>query len=167
MRAHPNESRFWNHVQPVRGVRKLAFPGCWEWQGSRTYKGYGSLERGGRRWLAHRYAWLLSHGAIPGDMQVCHRCDNPRCVNPEHLFLGTQSTNQLDAVRKRRSAAIRRGEAHPSAKVSDEQIKEIRKRYRPRQNSRQLAAEYGVSQSLINHIAAGKFGRYATDVRTE
>jgi hypothetical protein len=80
--------------------------GCWIWQGAKT-KGahlvYGQVERGGKRWRTHRYAWLLAYGPIPEGLFVCHRCDVPLCINPSHLFLGTHGDNMDDMSKKGRA----------------------------------------------------------------
>lgn len=83
--------------------------GCWEWTAQRA-KGkwpYGHFRIGKKTWLAHRASWFLHRGVIPDGMDVCHRCDNPSCVNAEHLFLGTQLDNTVDAARKGRLATGR------------------------------------------------------------
>ena len=92
MRGDPKN--FWKRV--VMGT------GCWEWAGKRTSLGYGRLKVGPRYWYAHRRAWVLAKGPIPSGMRVCHRCDNPSCVRPDHLWLGTQTDNVRDMMTKGR-----------------------------------------------------------------
>lgn len=88
--------RFWNKVDRSGD--------CWTWQGSRDRKGYGRVSVNQRPVLAHRFSWTLSHGPIPDGLCVLHKCDNPPCVNPEHLFLGTIADNNRDMVAKGRHA---------------------------------------------------------------
>ena len=79
---------------------------CWNWTGARSPLGYGrfSVDRNESVWVASRYSWFIHNGPIPKGMYICHKCDNPPCVNPNHLFLGTQSDNIKDAYRKGRHA---------------------------------------------------------------
>lgn len=93
------EARFWAKVD-VRGPDE-----CWEWQASTTSSGYGQImvnARPRRITRAHRLSWTIANGPIPSGMVVCHRCDNPPCVNPAHLFVATQQDNIADMVRKGR-----------------------------------------------------------------
>lgn len=146
--------RFWSHV-----VRTES--GCLEWQFKRLKTGgYGRLRVNGKAVKAHRHAWELTHGPVPAGLFVCHRCDNTICVNPEHLFLGTAFDNMADMAAKGRSAGSTRiGERHPMVKVSAEQVREIRRRYVNRGrygNSRELAREYGVTNTTLWAIATGR-----------
>jgi hypothetical protein len=76
--------------------------GCWEWVRGRTRQGYGKLNRNGKRWAAHRFIWTFVNGPIPNGIHVLHKCDNPPCINPDHLWLGTHTDNMRDKVRKGR-----------------------------------------------------------------
>lgn len=105
MRARKTiQERFWPKVKISESGK------CWEWQASRLRSGYGMIGSGGRGrpLLAHRVAWEIANGAIPEGMVVCHKCDNPACCNPAHLFVGAQSDNVRDMISKGRDC---RGEA--------------------------------------------------------
>lgn len=113
--------------------------GCWEWQGHRDNRGYGSIGYGGRTLKAHRVAYELHHGEIAPGMEVCHRCDNPACVNPDHLFVGTHQDNMRDCRDK--------GRFH--TKLTPSQLRDVRETNKPR---RQLAEEYGISTDHVSRL---------------
>lgn len=154
------EARFWALVDK-RGPDE-----CWNWKTRGHSFGYGKLHRadenGSREVLAHRASWELANGPITGGLHVLHKCDNPRCVNPAHLFLGTQTENNADRARKGRTVIPhRRGEENNKAKLKAEQVLEIRRRYEAGGISiRQLAREYGVTFAPIQLILSGKTWRH-------
>ena len=128
--------------------------GCLEWIAGRNQQGYGGLEYHGKWWQAHRLAWSALKGEIPAGLCVLHRCDNPRCVNVDHLFLGTHLDNVNDCISKgRRTVLI--GEQRPSAKLSASEVKIIRARHHrfDRSNSMQkIANDYGLALTTIARI---------------
>lgn len=131
--------------------------GCWLWLGVPNSDGYGGLKIKGRAYKAHRVAWERANGPIPDGMCVCHKCDVPSCVNPDHLFLGTHTDNMRDMTAKgRRRGPKVDGEYNPSAKLSRKDIIEIRSCNAPQM---QVANAYGVSQALISAIITRKVWR--------
>jgi len=127
--------------------------GCWLFTGSRTLDGYGTIgfEKRGQTIRTHRLAWLLWKGLIPPGQQVLHRCDRPACVNPEHLFLGTQKENVQDMLRKGR-AGNTRGERNGRAKLTWRGVEVIRAAPRKHGLHPQLAKRFGVGVSAIMRI---------------
>lgn len=128
---------------------------CWEWKGTRNVQGYGRIQVRGRTQGAHRIALEGSIGLIPDGKHACHRCDNPPCVNPAHLYAGTPSENTVDFYSR---SAIQRpkGEDHPMVKLTSAQAAEIRERYAAGGISqRSLGREYGVSYATVARIAHG------------
>lgn len=128
---------------------------CWIWNGAVTGRGYGVLgSNRSNRFLAHRFSYIHFIGDIPDGMYVCHRCDNPLCVNPCHLFLGSPQDNMDDMVRKGRSV---RGERVSGAKLREVQVREIKQALLVgAPPAREIAARYGVDVSLIHKIRQGR-----------
>lgn len=146
-------ARFWSYVNTSGD--------CWKWLLKPNKPGsgyeYGRFAIKRRRWLAHRAAYIIAHGEIPGKLFVLHRCDNPRCVRPDHLFLGTHDDNMADMVAKGRSPkshAVLFGKDNGKTKILPEEVREIRRRCYPRKKAtyQALALEYGVTLCTIRHI---------------
>lgn len=147
-KLRPVADRFWEKVDKSGE--------CWLWIGAKSSPWlYGNLLISGRKYrLAHRISWELTYGSIPDGLCVLHHCDNPSCVRPSHLWLGTQLDNSKDCIAKGRD---RRGEQHPMAKLTEGQVIEI---YRVHMDEglshRALASRFGVSPSCINDVLTGK-----------
>ena len=141
--------RFWSRTKWVDG--------CRIWLGACHEFGYGVVGIGKLTLKTHRVAWWLARGPIPNGMHVLHHCDNPPCVNPEHLFLGTIRDNNLDAIKKGRLVfpPTYRGEANNGAKLTARQVRSIRLRLSLGERRKALAAHFGVGISAINRIATG------------
>lgn len=123
---------------------------CWEWVGGTHRFGYGASLWQGKSVNIHRLVYEHYVGPIPGKMFVCHRCDNPRCCNPAHLFLGTAADNTRDMMNKGRHRVCR-GEDRPNAKLTAEDVRAIRLRWeRGGVSQAELGREYGVSQTVIS-----------------
>jgi hypothetical protein len=134
--------RFWSKVQKTDG--------CWQWTAYIDALGYGRMSFKGEHWKVHRFSWFLAHGRIPRSLDVLHTCDNRSCVNPNHLFLGTQQDNIQDMIKKGRNKnpIPRYGEKNNQARLTVKQVKEIRERYKYG-NGYVLAREFGVSRMTI------------------
>lgn len=139
--------RFWPKVTRSAG--------CWLWRGMIGTNGYGRLRNGRDEPVlyAHRVSYELNIGPIPNGMNVCHRCDNPPCVRPDHLFLGSDADNMADKVAKGRQE---RGAQHHAAKLTESDVVEIRRLYRPRIGVSALAERFGVSRRTIHDVATGR-----------
>lgn len=147
----PVSERFW------RNVRKS--DGCWEWTAYRDGRGYGSIRSDGATWRAHRLSWVMAHGPILPGLFVCHRCDNPPCVNPVHLFLGTPADNMRDMDAKGRRVAMP-GALNRHAKLTPAQVIEIRRRAANGERGTALAAEFGISQPSAHMVIVRKNWRH-------
>lgn len=143
-RRKPLIERLMTHVQQSES-------GCWTWLGYKNNKGYGMLLGAGKSLvLAHRASYEVHVSDIPQGLQVLHACDNPACVNPRHLFLGTTKDNIADMVAKGRNA---RGEMQPHAKLSAGDIALIRN---SQQKQKEIASIYKISQGAVSMIQNGK-----------
>lgn len=150
MPTRSTPASFWNQA-------RRATNGCLEWTGCSHKDGYGQLVYHRQYWLAHRLAWTLHYGEIPAGMCVCHRCDNPCCVDPEHLFIGSHSANMADMKHKGRRKNVNTGTENGRAIISQSIADEIRDKYvRGSIKQVDLAHEYGVSQPLISRIIRNK-----------
>ena len=148
--------RFWRRVDQTGA--------CWVWTGAHFPFGYGCVHLRSGHHVAHRVSWALAHGPIPDGLWVLHRCDNPPCVRPEHLFLGTPADNNRDRDAKGRHrpgpGPHRRGAEHAQAKLTEAQVYEIRQRRAQGEALLTLAAAYGVSFSHISSIAHHRTWRH-------
>lgn len=160
--------RFWSHVNKNGSVPSHV-PGlgnCWEWKAARSANGYGVFfPKYKHRQYAHRYSWHMATGIEPGNRYVLHSCDNPPCVNPGHLFLGTHADNMADMVakgRQHRDPSRWRGTENPKAILSHERAAEIRRIYRSGDITQlELALKLGMSKSAIARAIRGVTWRRA------
>lgn len=141
--------RFWNKVPS-----HLPTDQCWEWQGTRRARGYGRMFWPGQKncYSAHRISWEISHGKPPSDgMDVCHTCDNPSCVNPNHLFLGTHQQNMEDAASKGRL---------PIRRLEPEEVREVRRLRGKGMLLREIADRFYVGETTIRRLLSGETYRW-------
>lgn len=143
------EERFWLKVQKTES--------CWLWVGAKDEKGYGTFKVAtNNKKMAHRLSYIFCFKTIKKGMEVCHACDNPSCVRPNHLFLGTHKENMRDMVLKGRSAD-RHGEKHPNSRLKNEDVLKIRGLYEKKRGALvSLGKMFGVSPSMVGKIINGK-----------
>jgi HNH endonuclease len=134
--------------------------GCWLWIGAKVPKGYGQFKIGEKVYRAHRVAYELFKEEVPEGMFVLHSCDNPSCVNPDHLFVGTNSDNIQDSFDKGRSSNV--GELHPGHKLTEDDVLHI---LGSDKSNEELAAEYDVDRASIYKIRTGRSWSYMRDRR--
>lgn len=162
----PMVERFWGKVRKSDG--------CWVWTGTRNKAGYGVMYPNGKpkRELTHRISWWLSNGPIQEGLLVLHQCDNPPCVRPSHLFLGTHADNVHDCIRKGRAVRYERtGEKNPRANMSEAVARKIRELYwmgrsKPKQKSapytsKRLSKMFGVTRASVRLLVCGKTWAFA------
>ncbi len=147
------QDRFWGKVQFKEN-------GCWEWIASKSNTGYGRFRLNGKLHLPHRLVYQWVNGPIPNSLLVCHKCDNPSCVNPSHLFKGTKSQNMLDASRKNRifrggRPEKRIGNTNGQTKIKDCEIKQVKDLYEYGFTGTEIAKMFEISHSQIYKILKG------------
>lgn len=146
--------KFWDKVDKTSD--------CWEWVGYREKTNYGRVSfRGNNKMLTHRVSWILTNGEIPNDLCVLHRCDNPPCVNPEHLFLGTIADNNADRDRKGRwkENGIK-GSQHWRSKIDESDVRVIKGLISVGTKQRAIARFFDMSEQAIGDIKAGRRWRH-------
>lgn len=153
------EDRFWSRTDktgPIPAHRPELGP-CWLWIGPVSKAGYGQISVANKRQYAHRFSYELHQGSLDANMSVCHHCDTPRCVNPNHLFSGTKGENSDDMVSKERQA---HGTRNKRAKLNEADIKRIRDLAQVGLNTIQLADMFGVADSTISRILHRRNWKY-------
>ena len=144
--------RFWDRVDRSGGPES-----CWEWQWAiDSSTGYGQFSFRGRSIGAHRFAWEATHGPIPKGMAICHTCDNRSCVNPDHLFLGTQADNMRDRNAKGRQL---QGTRHHQAKLTEDDVREIRA-LRRSLTLKEIARRFNITESSVSNIVRHQTWRH-------
>jgi hypothetical protein len=147
--------RYWEDTHFWEVATKHTALGCWEWQRMLTSEGYGQLRVDGKMRLAHRIVYQVFVGTVPDGLLVCHRCDNPSCVRPEHLFLGTRSDNAQDMAAKGRGRC-----GKFQRRLTAAQVLEIREKYRAGSHrTNELARAYGVDKKTIYNVVRGRSWR--------
>lgn len=152
-RYNPIE-RFFNKVKKTES--------CWLWIGCRSSGGYGNFRFNKKCIVASRFMYFIKKGPIPYGMNVCHKCDNPDCVNPGHLFLGTQKENVTDMIKKGRyyCGVPNRGEDCPASILRKEEVLEIRRLSKLGIRQREIATKFNIKQANISNIVTRKSWRH-------
>lgn len=148
MNNHVSE-RFWSKVDKTDG--------CWVWIASKLPTGYGQFWSGERNMRAHRFSYILHYGNIPNGMLVCHKCDNPSCVRPDHLFLGTSLDNAIDKVSKGRNNIT----FTPITKFSDEDVRSIREARNQGMSLKRICEVFNISRGYASDLCSGNYRKKA------
>ncbi len=139
--------RFWNKVKIGN------FEDCWIWTASKDSDGYGTFRIGLKTFLAHRISWTMQFGDIPPKIHVCHKCDNPSCVNYNHFFLGNDQDNMNDMVKKGRSTFGRfRGKENGNSKLTEEDVLEIRNLLEKNVSLNNIAKRFSIGKRTVLDI---------------
>jgi hypothetical protein len=141
------QERLWSKVA-------RPFNGCWEWPGCKTEFGHGLMGRAYKVERTHRLSWEDVNGPIPEGLVICHKCDNPACIRPDHLFIGTHAINSADMRAKNRGVnpPALPGAQNPAAKLTGRQVSAIKRSNGPQ---RIIASKYGISKSQVGRIKQG------------
>jgi hypothetical protein len=145
-------ARFWAKVEKTET--------CWLWRAAGHKSGYGNFYNGTRAEGAHRVAWAIANGPIPEGMSVLHHCDNPPCVNPAHLFLGTAKENGIDCQAKGRTT---RGERNAHARLTTPEVRDIRRLVRSGISQRRVAAQFNVHFGTVSDIIRRRRWAHVSD----
>lgn len=157
--SNKRETVFWSRVDKSGS--------CWLWTGAKTKSGYGQFRLHGRLWIATRLSYALTFGDIPEGLVICHRCDNPQCVRPEHLFAGTYAENMQDMHQKERNRQPK-GEEHGCAKLSDAQVVELRAKLTGRKGEiTEMAKGIGITRKHLGQVLRGNSWRHLPGERRE
>lgn len=163
--------RFWLQVNKRGPIHPTLKTRCWEWTGnltgSKPFK-YGCIYVDNKGIRSHRFSWMIHFGDLLPEIKVCHHCDNPKCVNPQHLFIGTSQDNAIDMVSKGRQNDIV-GEMNGNAILTNEDVLSIRRRFKLKHhigplrrsfgwvsNARMLAQEFNITQEHVRAVARGR-----------
>jgi hypothetical protein len=147
-KKNPVEKRFWSKIN------KDTESGCYEWKGNLDKNEYGRFKVNYKDVRAHRFSYELHHGEIPEGMLVLHSCDNPKCVNPNHLSIGTHKENMLDRNNKNRQYKPK-GSLHHNSKLTEEKVLIIKSKLISGEKEVDIAKEFNVSKRTIEHIKSG------------
>ena len=151
------EERFWKFCSKFGKNLRIDLGECWSWNGSKNKAGYGQISVNCKPLLAHRVSWEMHFGAIPRGLQVLHKCDNPECCRPDHLFLGTHAENMRDMFSKgRRKTVALSGSRHGMTKLKEHDVRRIRSELLRGKSQASLAREYSVTLSAVHAISKGK-----------
>lgn len=143
--------RFWSKVDRTKD--------CWNWTAALDGRGYGKFYLDGFYMIASRVSWELANGLIPKGANVCHKCDNPRCVNPEHLFIGSNKDNMQDMKTKGRHK-FRVGSANPNAKLTKQEVWAIKEARHKGVSAKELSQLYGISKGTVYNLCNFKQAKW-------
>jgi hypothetical protein len=146
------QEKFWSYA------KILGTDCCWEWQGALDSYGYGTFNfqyepKRRKGILSHRISYFLTHGNLPDHLLVCHHCDNTKCVNPQHLFLGTHNDNRHDSIKKNRHC---RGEGQHAHKLTEKQVIQVRQFYQEGMTYAAIGEKFGMTKTGIWAVVSGK-----------